>query len=168
MKLTVAAAWLLLCTGVAFAQMPAKKGAAQKGASDKSAIEQALIANERKVNDAVLKGDVAAFKSVVADDGWSIDEMMGMSPVTEFEKMLKPGMAKITDLNLADFKVLWVDANTAVLTYTWTGKGTFMDMPAKSPTFASTVYTNRGGKWVAIFHQETAKSATPMPTPAKK
>jgi hypothetical protein len=168
MKLTVAAACVLLCAGVASAQMPAKKGAAQKSTTDKSAIEQALIANEQKVNDAVVKGDLAAFKSVVADDAWSIDEMMGVSPVSEFEKMVKPGMAKITGMKLDDFKVFWVDANTAVLTYTWTGKGTFMDMPAKSPTFASTVYTNRGGKWVAVFHQETVKSATPMPMPAKK
>ena len=173
MKLTVSVAWLLLCAVIVSAQTPAKKGApASKGASDKAAIEQALIANERKINDAVVKGDLAAFKAGVAEDAWSIDEMMGVSPVSEFEKMLQPGMAKITDMKLDDFKVFWADASTAVLTYTWTGKGTMMDQPVKSPTFVSTVYTNRGGKWVAVFHQETVKAAMPaqmqMQMPGKK
>ncbi len=168
MKLILAASCLLLCTGVASAQVPAKKAAASKAASGKAAIEQALIVNERKVNDAVVRGDLAAFKSVVAADAWSIDEMMGVSPVSEFEKMLKPGMAKITDMKLDDFKVLWVDDGTAVLTYTWSGKGTMMDQPVKSPVFASTVYANRGGKWVAVFHQETVKAAAPTSMPMKK
>jgi hypothetical protein len=161
-------AWMA-CVGVAAAQTPAPKGpakAAPAPAMDKAAIEKALIANEMKVNDAVVKGDLAAFKAVVADDAWSIDEGMGMSPVSEFEKMLKPGVAKVTGIKLDEFKVVWVDADTAILTYTWTGKGTMMDQPVKSPTFAASVYAKRGGKWVAVFHQETPKAAAPAP--AKK
>ena len=38
--------------------------------------------------------------------------------------------------------------------------------PIPSPTWASTVWTNKGGKWMAVFHQETA--AMPAPTAAAK
>jgi hypothetical protein len=41
-----------------------------------------------------------------------------------------------------------------------------MDQPIKSPVLASTVYTKRGDKWVAVFHQETPKGS--MPPPMKK
>jgi hypothetical protein len=136
----------------------------QMTVAEKTALEKTLIANEQKLNDAVIKGDAATFKSMVADDGSSIDDH-GVMSTADFTKMLKPGIAKITDMRLDAFKVLWVDANTAVLTYTWTGKGTFMDQPVHSPTYCSTVYTRRGTKWVAVYHQET--SAAPAP-PAKK
>lgn len=164
MKATIGVLVFTLCAATAFAQ-GAQKAAAP--AMDKTAIEKALIANEQKINDAVVKGDLATFKAMVADDGWSVDEM-GANSVVEFEKMLKPGIAKITDMKLDMFKILWVDANTAVVTYTWTGKGTYMDMPVKSPTLASTVYTKRGEKWLAIFHQETPKAPAPPPAPKKK
>jgi Domain of unknown function (DUF4440) len=136
----------------------------QMTVAEKTALEKTLMANEQKLNDAVLKGDAATFKSMIADDGWSVDEQ-GVMPAADFVRMLKPGVAKITDARLDGFKVLWVDANTAVLTYTWTGKGTFNGQAVHSPTYASTVYTRRGTRWVAMFHQETS---APQAPPAKK
>jgi hypothetical protein len=152
------------------AQTPAKAPA--QGGMDKMAVEKALIANEQKINDAVVKGDVAAFKALVATDGLAIDEN-GPSAVADFEKMIAPGMAKITDMKLDNFKVMWVSSDVAIVTYNWTGKGTVMDMPVK-PTYSSTVYAQRGGKWLAVFHQESVKNPNPPPAmtpaaaPAKK
>ena len=54
------------------------------------------------------------------------------------------------------------DDKTALVLYKWTGAGTMMGQPVPSPTYASTVWTKKGGKWVAIFHQETT-AATPPP-----
>ena len=39
-----------------------------------------------------------------------------------------------------------------------------MDQPVKSPVYVSTVYTKRGDKWMAMYHQET----TAAPQPPKK
>jgi ketosteroid isomerase-like protein len=163
MKITIGALILTLCAGAAAAQSTTPRGGARSApapAMDKAAIEKALIANEQKINDAVMKGDAAAFRSLVADDSVGVDES-GPMPTSEFAKMLKPGMAKVTDMKLENFKVLWADADTAILTCTWSGKGTFMDQPVKSPIYAATVYTKRAGKWVAVFHQETPKAAMP-------
>jgi ketosteroid isomerase-like protein len=139
---------------------------AQMTPGDKSAIEKTLTANEQKINDAIVKGDAAAFKSLVAEDAVSVDDQ-GVSTAADMIKMLKPGNAKITDAKLDGFKVVWVDPNTAVVIYTWSGKGTFMGQPVHSPSYSSTVYTKRGTRWVPVFHQETYPSSSAAPA-AKK
>jgi len=133
-----------------------------------AATEKTLIANERAVIDAFAKGNRAAFEKFVSRDGFGVDPMMGRMTNAEtlktFEQMTKD--MKITSWTMTEEKVLWADANTAILNYTWTGKGSYQGQPIPSPTFASTVWTKRGGNWVAIFHQETNKIAAPAP--AKK
>jgi ketosteroid isomerase-like protein len=131
-----------------------------------AATEKMLIANERAVNEAVVKGDLATFKKHVSADAWSIDPMGGRASVADFIKGFE-AMAKdfkITSWDITETHTIWVDANTAVLTYKWTGTGTYQGQPVPSPVWTSTVWTKKGGKWMAIFHQESV----PMPMPAKK
>ena len=134
-----------------------------------AATEKTLIANERAVIDAFAKGNRATFEKFVTRDGFGVDPMMGRMTNAEtlktFDQMTKD--MKITSWTMTEEKVLWADANTAILNYTWTGKGTYQGQPIPSPTFASTVWTKRGGNWVAIFHQETSKVAAP-PAGGKK
>jgi len=128
-----------------------------------AATEKTLIANERAVNQSVAKGDLTVFKQHVSVDGWAMDGMTGRTTVAEFIKTF-PQMSKdmkIESWDISDFKTVWVDANTAVLTYKWTGKGTFQGQPIPSPTWASTVWTKRNGKWTAVFHQESAGAPAP-------
>ena len=132
MSVTIGACVLTLSASLATAQTAPKKAPAAPAApvaSDKAAIEKALIANEQKVSDAVAKGDAAAFSSMIAADAWMIDEGMGVAPVSEFVKILKPGVLKVTGMKLDNFKVQWLGSDAAIVTYTWTGSGTFMDQP---------------------------------------
>ena len=149
--------------------------AGQAAPADRAAVEKQVTATEQKINDAFAKRDVAGMKANVADDAVAIDPG-GVTPVGEFFKQLPTMDVKLTDVRLSDFQYHWVDANNVVLTYTWTGKGTVMGQPIQSPTFGSTLYTKRNGKWLAYFHQETPAapaapaSAAPKPAaaPAKK
>ena len=50
---------------------------------------------------------------------------------------------------ISDEKVRWVDPNTAVVSYKWTGTGTFQGQTFPSPVYASTVWTKKGDKWLA-------------------
>ena len=152
MRSTLLAAGLTLaCASPAFAQ-PAGK----------AAIEKTLIANENKVNEAVMKHDAAGFTALVAADGISAD-MGGVMKVSDFVKSMD--QAKIQNFQILNPQVMWVDDKSAVVVYTWKGKGTWMNEPVPETTYASTVWTERNGKWVAVFHQETG--AAPAP-PAKK
>ena len=146
------------CTSLTLALCATAYVAAQDAQAEKT-----LIANERAVNEAVAKGDLAGFKQHVSADGWSMDGMMGRMAVAEFIKTF-PQMTKdmkIASWDISDFKTVWVDANTAVLTYKWTGKGTYQGQPIPSPTWSSTVWTKRNGKWTAVFHQESAGAPAP-------
>jgi len=117
-----------------------------------SALDKALIANERKIADALMKKDRATLTSLISADGWSGDAS-GFMKTSDFLGGLDQLVIK--SYKISDEKVAWVDANTAIVTYTWTGSGTFAGQPFPSTVYASTVWTKKGDKWVAVFHQET-------------
>ena len=77
----------------------------------------------------------------------------------DFAKTLD--QVKITTWHIMDTKVVWVDDKTAVVTYMWMGAGTYMKQPVPGMVYASTVWTERNGKWLAVFHQETAAAPPP-------
>lgn len=149
----LAMAFLVLgCAAPAFAQ-----------AASKAATEKALIANENKVSEAVAKHDLKTFNDLVAADGVSAD-MGGFMKVADFTKTFD--QVKISAWHIMDTKVAWIDDKSAIVTYTWMGKGTYMNQPLPETVYASTVWTERNGKWVAVFHQETG--AAPPSPPKKK
>jgi len=87
--------------------------------------------------------------------------MMGATSVADMLKQLPTMDFKVTNAKLTNHKFQWIDDNTVVMTYTWSGQGTAMGQPVPSPVYASTVWTKKNGKWWAVFHQETP--AMPMP-----
>jgi ketosteroid isomerase-like protein len=129
--------------------------------------EKTIIANERAINEAVAKGNVAAFKEHVSADGWAVDSMMGRMAVADFleqfEEMVKH--MKMTSWDITDSKIQWVDGNTAIHTFKWTGSGTYQGQPIPSPVWTSTVWTKKNGKWTAVFHQESGSMPEPTSTP---
>jgi methionine-rich copper-binding protein CopC len=156
MNRTIFAFSLMLMAVCAMAQAPA--------ASNHAAIEKQIVASERAINDAVAKGDMKAFHAQIAADAFGIDPG-GITKVSgpDFDKMLLA--TKIQSWNMDGSQFYWVNDNTVVHMYRWTGKGSYEGQPIPSPTWASTVWSNKGGKWMAVFHQET----TAMPAaPAKK
>lgn len=144
-------------------------GGTTYAAAQDAQAEKTIIANERAVNDAVAKGNLAAFKEHVAAGGSTIDPMMGYMTVAafvkDFEAMTKD--MKVASWDITESKFQWADANTAVHVYKWTGKGTMQGQPMPSPVLCSTVWTKKDGKWTAVFHQETLV-ATPPPPKAMK
>jgi hypothetical protein len=136
--------------------------AAQK--QDRAADEKQIIACEHAVLDAFAKGDTAGFGNRLAPEAFGIDGDMGLVSAADWEKMSKE--IKLKSWGMDQTKVHWIGGETAILTYQWSGKGTMSGEPVPSPTWASTVYVRRGGKWLPVFHQETP-GTTPQPK-AKK
>jgi hypothetical protein len=164
---------LALTSGIALAQdvnepvqqpAPPAKAAA---ASGQSALDATLIANERKVNEAVAKGDKATFTSFVAAEGMAADGN-GFMKVSDFVSAFD--QIKVKTWKMTDEKVWPVDASTAIVTSTWTGSGTFQGQKLPSKTYCSTVWTKKGDKWVAVYHQESEAVKPPAPPkpPVKK
>ncbi len=153
-------ALVTLSAGVLCAQQTAstpqsvmKKSPMPSMSKDVAATDDALLANERAMLEALERHDADAFKAMVLPDAWSADAN-GFSKVSDFVPMI-PQMT-MTDWKMNDPKVVHVDANTAIVTYTWTGTATMPGMPTQDkPTYISTIWTKKGGKWLAVYHQET-------------
>ena len=152
---TLAMLAVVMSAGMAQAQdvnEPTPSHEAQGPATGLSALDKALIANENKVADALMKKDKATFTSLVDPKGWAADGT-GFMKVSDFLGGLDQLVIK--NYKISDEKVAWVDANTAILAYKWTGSGSYAGQPIPGTVYASTVWTKRGDKWVAVFHQET-------------
>ncbi len=127
---------------------------------DRAAIEKTLMNNEIKILEAFGKRDAAFLKSMIADDAIGVD-MMGVSPTADLLRELPALDLKISEQKLTDFNYLWIDPNTVVVTYTWTGTGTFMGQPLPSPLYSSSVWHKRANGWRSVFHQETQAAPPP-------
>jgi hypothetical protein len=161
---------LLVTSGMASAQdtnelVPTAPVLYEDGAQAPSALDKAIIANERKLMEFVAKKDKAGFTAMVTPDAIGLDAMMGVMKTSDFAAMLD--QVSITTWKISDEKVHVIDANNAVIAYKWTGTGTFQGQNFPSPVWASTVWTKKGDKWLAAFHQET-EAVKPPPAPAKK
>src|SRR6185295_7040911 len=113
-------------------------------APNHAATEKAILANEMAVTTAFAKGDAATIQKHLLPDGVGVDPMGG-TPVSEMVTML--GQMKMEPgWKIDSSKFLWVDDNTAVHMYKWTGKGTVMGQAMPSPTWSSTLWVLRGGQ----------------------
>jgi hypothetical protein len=120
-----------------------------------------LVANERMVWDALKRRDYDAFASF-------LDEAQIL--VASDAVYDKPGTVKgvqgfdASKSELSDFRPLKFDADAGLVTY-------LVTLPGAKPQQErhTTIWANRGGKWRAVFHQETPArtpmaSASPSPT----
>ena len=151
--LTLTVSALALVAGTAFAQGTAT-----------AAIEKQLMANEQAINEAVAKGDVKTFTSMLTTDSMATDGS-GTLPAADLVKMMP--MLKITSQKLDAMKVAWLTPDVALVTYTWSGTGTMQGEKIPSPAYVNTVWVKqKDGKWLARFHQESL--AFPAPPAASK
>lgn len=142
----------VLSAGPAFAQ------GATKAAGKASTADQ-LMANEQKILDAVTKKDAAAFNKLVMAGSWSVDES-GYMPSDDFVRGFKD--LKIDSAKTSMMKVVPVTPTVSLVTYRMDQKGSFQGMPFPPVVYATTVWVDHGGTWMAMFHQESTAA------PAKK
>jgi hypothetical protein len=125
--------------------------------------EADIIAKEKATWDAVKKKDWDAFGKMIANDYIEIldngvhDKTATLANIKDLE---------ISDVTFADWKVLPIDKDAVMLTYSATVKGTFKGeaFPA-GPYREAAAYVNRDGQWLAIYFQETLASTAPPPPP---
>ncbi|MFL6230960.1 MAG: DUF4440 domain-containing protein [Pyrinomonadaceae bacterium] len=120
-----------------------------------------LIAKEKELYDDFKKKDMTAFGAMLADDFMYVSSD-GVHDKAATVKLA--GMSGISDAALTDFKVLHIDKDAAAVIYNSDVKGTREGKAYADKSRESSVWVNRGGKWVAIFHQDCL-IGPPMPPP---
>lgn len=134
------------------------------------AISEAdVIAKEKAIWETIRNKDYETFANMLADDQLEVaadgvhDKAASIANVKQFEP---------TEISFADWKFLPIDKDAVVLAYTVTTKGKYKgkEFPSESVR-ASSAWVNRGGKWLAMFHQECPVSKASAPaagsSPAK-
>jgi len=150
--------------------MPANANNANKPAETKStgpASETDIIAKEKASWDAFRKKDADAVGKMMAPDYIEVldtgvqDKATSIAGMKDFE---------IADVTFADWKMLPVDRDATIITYTVTVKGTYKGQAIPpGPYREASAYVNRNGEWLAIYYQETlSRPPMPQPSPAKE
>ena len=128
--------------------------------------EAEIASKEKAAWDAIKKKDWDAFGKILASDYLEVldngvhDKAASIANVKDFE---------LSDVTFSDWKMLPVDKDAVIITYSATVKGTFKGaaVPA-GPYREASAYVSRDGQWLAIYYQETlAKKAPPPPSPSK-
>lgn len=141
---------------------------ANKGAETKSGAlvsESDIIAKEKASWDAIKKKDWDGFAKMLANDYIEIlddgvhDKASALTGIKDFD---------LSDVTFADWKMMTIDRDAVILTYTATAKATFKgEAVPPGPYREVSAYVNRNGEWVTVFYQETlARTPSPAPSPA--
>jgi len=126
--------------------------------------EAEMTAKEKAVWDTLKKKDYDAFgNSLTSDfievtDGGVFDKAGSIANVKDFN---------VTDTTFSDWKMLPIDNDAAIITYTLNLKATFKgEAVPPGPYRAAAAWVNRDGKWLGFFYQQTlVKTEPPPPTP---
>jgi hypothetical protein len=128
--------------------------------------EAEMVARETAVWDTLKKKDYDGFGNALASDYLEVTDQ-GVIDKAGIVAEVKD--LAVTDATYSDWKMLPIDNDAVILTYTLNLKASYKgaEIPA-GPYRAAAAWVNRDGKWVAFYYQQTpVKPAMPMPSPAK-
>ena len=142
-KMIMLAVILIAVSSVAFGQTKMSKD---------SKVETQIIALEKKGWEAWKNKDTAFIQGGMTDDGLVINSD-GVSNKSQYLKDVAG--CEIKSYSLDNFKVVMLDKNVALLTYTATQDGVCGGKTIPSKVRASANYVKRGGKWLWAMYMET-------------
>jgi Domain of unknown function (DUF4440) len=153
----LAALLLLAFASISFAQptptASPSPSASPKPAMSKAQIRSRIIATEKKLWEAWKNKDPKPFKANLSADSVMIGES-GVSGKDDAIKELANAPCVVKSYELSDLKVTFLNSGAALLTYKGVAAGTCAGT-AIPTVWSSSVYVNRGGRWLAVAHQET-------------
>lgn len=140
----------------------ANKGVEMKSSGTVS--ESDIIAKEKAIWDVIKKKDWDGFAKTmtsdyieVLDDGVH-DKAGSLTGIKDFD---------LSDVTFADWKMLPIDKDAVIITYTATVQAKFKGEPIPpGPYREASAYVNRNGEWLTIYYQETLNKPMPPPPPS--
>ena len=143
-KVCVAAAMML----IAFAAV----AVVARGA-DRAALQKQAEAKERQELDCLKSGDYDQFAGLIADDAVFLDRR---GTAGKAEVVSNTRSVRLTEYTMSNIKFVRVSDNAEMLLYQLDETGTIRGNAFTAKVNISALWTNRGGKWVCLFSQETA------------
>jgi len=121
-------------------------------------VEQSIKAMTEQLNQAALKGDVATYDKLLADDYISIGILGGTSSKAELLENFKSGKLKFEAIDVSDMKVrVYGDAALAISTANVKGHLGATDISGQYRSVR--VWVKRKGQWQSVSFQATRIAA---------
>ena len=134
---------------------------ANKTVETSSISEAEVIAKEKAAWDAVKNKNSEGFRKIMADNGLYVSHHGVLDPAGIVRETAE---LDLTDLSFSDWKVVPIDKDAVVVTYTAHINGRIKGMPlVSSQVRSSTAWANRNGDWLAIYHQDCEAKSAPSP-----
>ena len=125
--------------------------------------EADMIVKEKAAWDALKTKDYVAFGNLLASDYIEVndegvfDKAGIIADVKDFN---------VTDVTFSDWKMLPVDNDAVILTYSLNVTGSFKGTTVPpGPYRAAAAWVNRDGKWLGFYYQQTLVKTMPPPPP---
>lgn len=119
----------------------------------KAQMLKKLSANETKLWEGWKNKDAKPFQMWLAPNGVMVGDQ-GVGTKGDVVKMMASMPCDVKSYTLSDWNVAMIDTDAAVLTYKGAAEGTCAGQPIPT-VWASSVWVNRRGRWLAFSHQET-------------
>ena len=132
--------------------------------AEANAPSDAIIAKEKEIWDKIKTKNPDGFGSMLADDFIYVsnDGVYDRAGTVDGIKQIDA-----TDISFSDWKVVMLDKDSAVVTYTVNMKGTSNGQPIPpTPVRAGSAWVNRSGTWVGVYHQDTLVKEAPAGQPS--
>jgi|HubBroStandDraft_4_1064222.scaffolds.fasta_scaffold72760_2 hypothetical protein len=125
---------------------------AESGAASANSLQQQVVSHEREGLDALKAGNVDRFGSLTADDAVLVD---ARGPATKAQVLMNVAGFKLTDYSMDDVRFVPLSATSGLIVYKISERGVSHGRDFAVQAYISSIWAERGGKWVCLFSQET-------------
>ncbi len=122
--------------------------------SKDSKVEAQVIEYEKQSWEALKNNNRSFFESIITDDAVIVDGEGVVGKTQYINNVFAPG-CKLKSYSTDDFKVVMFDKKTAMVTYKANQDFACNGKQAPATIWISSLYVNRGGKWLNSFFQFT-------------
>ena len=145
----------ILLAGVIAVSIGIGAGAARTkrdSAPAQQSLQDKVVGKERQGLEALKDGKVQEFAELTADEAVFLDDH---GSATKAEVVQHVGNFKLIDFSMDEIKFVPLSDRAGVVAYKLTEKGSSHGREFNAVVYASAVWTERNGKWLCLFSQET-------------
>lgn len=118
-----------------------------------NALEEKVIAKEREGLDALKSGNLELFGDLTAEDAVLVD---AHGPASKAQVLQNVSAFKLTDYSMEGMEFRSLSAESGLISYKISEKGISHGKEFMAQAYVSSIWSERSGKWVCVFSQETA------------
>ncbi|HEY6122124.1 MAG TPA: DUF4440 domain-containing protein [Pyrinomonadaceae bacterium] len=115
-------------------------------------LQQQIVQKEREELDTLKTGDTMAFAALLADDAVFLNSR---GPSTKAEVVKHVADFRLREYSIEDLRYVPVGPRTGLIIYKLTQKIASQGREFSVQVRVSALWTEREGKWVSLFSQET-------------